>query len=193
MPSAAELIQIVDATMAEAVRKSGSWIACRAGCCHCCLGPFPITPWDAARLREGLADLAIVDPQRAARVTARALDAVARLPEFPARLDEDKFEALIESLPEEEPCPALDPIAGTCELYEFRPITCRTFGPAVQLGGDAVGACELCYDGASDEVIADCTVQLDIAADEAELSGSGGPTLVALALVSTPARCPSST
>ncbi len=179
--------------MAEAVLRSGEWIACRPGCCQCCLGPFPITPWDAARLREGLAELTGSDPERAKRVMARALDAAGRLPKFSPSLGEEEFAAAIDTLPEEEPCPVLDPETGTCDLYAWRPITCRTFGPAIQMGGDAVGACELCYDGATDDEIAGCVVQLDIAAEELELSGSGGPTLVALALVNSPARSPFST
>ena len=37
-----ELVQIVDAAMAEAARRSGSWLVCRLGCTQCCIGPFPI-------------------------------------------------------------------------------------------------------------------------------------------------------
>ena len=59
-----ELIQIVDAAMAEAARKSGSWLVCRPGCASCCLGLFPISPLDAMRLRRGLADLTASDPER---------------------------------------------------------------------------------------------------------------------------------
>ena len=44
---------------------------------------------------------------------------------------------------EDGPCPALDPEAGTCDLYAARPITCRAFGPPVRCGEEAVGVCEL--------------------------------------------------
>ena len=80
-----------------------------------------------------------------------------------------RIEALLERCPDEEPCPVLDPETGTCDLYPPRPVTCRVFGPPVRWGGDAVGVCELCFDGATDEEIAACEVQLDIAAREAEL------------------------
>jgi Fe-S-cluster containining protein len=83
----------------------------------------------------------------------------------------------------------LDPETGTCDLYAARPVTCRVFGPPVRWGGDAVGVCELCFDGATDEEVAACEVQLDIADREAELlreqektTGAQGQTLVALAL-----------
>ena len=197
-----EFIQIVDAALAEAARKSGAWLVCRPGCCECCLGPFPITPLDAARLRQGLRDLEVTDPERAARVRERSRESVARMPAFPAAplCDDAEFEARLAELPDEEPCPVLDPETGTCDLYAARPVTCRTFGPPVRWGGDAVGVCELCFDGASDQEIAACEVQLDIADREAELlreleqrGGAQGQTLVALALVNTPAHSPSST
>lgn len=157
-----ELIQIVDAVMAEAVRKSGAWLVCRPGCSECCLGPFEITQLDAARLRAGLAELQAADPARAARVRQRAQEAAGRLPE----------------LPDDDPCPVLDPATGTCDLYAARPVTCRIFGPPVNLGAGAVGVCELCFPGATDEEIAACEVRLDIAGLEAD----GEATSVALAL-----------
>jgi hypothetical protein len=55
----------------------------------------------------------------------------------------------------------------------------------VRWGGDAVGVCELCFVGASDEEIAACEVELDTGGREDELEagcGGRGPTLVALAL-----------
>src|SRR5689334_20781689 len=128
-----ELIQIVDAAMAEAVRKSGAWIACRVGCYQCCIGPFPITSLDAQRLRDGLADLDLHDPERARHVRERARAAAARLcEEFPA----DTVSAVLadDDAAADQLCPALDPETGTCDLYAVRPITCRTFGPAVSAG-----------------------------------------------------------
>jgi len=164
------LIRIVDAALAEAARKSGPWLVCRPGCTGCCMGPFPITQLDARRLREGLAELERNDPQRAARVRERARQAGA------AAADDD-------------PCPALDPSTGTCDLYAARPITCRIFGPPVRCGSEAVGVCELCFQGASDEEIAACVVEVDPGmesqlSDEVEEStGVRGETSVAFALV----------
>src|SRR5947208_14715206 len=78
------LIQIVDAAMAEAARRSGSWLVCRLGCTQCCIGPFPISQLDALRLRRGLADLEAHDPARARNVRRRARESVARISgEFP--------------------------------------------------------------------------------------------------------------
>lgn len=191
-----ELIRIIDAAMAEAARRSGSWLACRPGCTECCLGPFPITVLDARRLRLGLAELEQRDPVRAARVRERADRAVARLsPAFPGdtetgtlRKDFASDERYAEWA-EDDPCPALDPATGFCDLYEARPVTCRTFGPAVRCGPGALGVCELCYHGASEEQIAACEVETDSENLEARLldelqatTGAHGETIVAFAL-----------
>ena len=42
------------------------------------------------------------------------------------------------------------------------PMTCRTFGPALRINSDSVDVCELCYDGATDEEILACQVEIDI-------------------------------
>jgi Fe-S-cluster containining protein len=190
-----ELIQIVDAAMAEAARLSGAWLVCRAGCAECCIGPFPITQLDAWRLRQGLTQLERRDPECAARVRRRSREAVARLRDFPGDLttgilDEDEdAEERFAALPDEEYCPALDPETLTCDLYEARPITCRIFGPAVRSGGDVLGVCELNYQGATDEQIAACQVHVDPGGLEDELlQGEGGQTIVAFALLASPVQ-----
>jgi Fe-S-cluster containining protein len=155
------LIEIVDAALAEAARRAGQWLACRPGCCECCIGPFVISSLDAERLRRGLAELERRDPGRARGI---------RLRSAAYRGGED------------EPCPALDPEAGTCDLYSARPLTCRTFGPAVR-GPGGIGLCELCYRGATEEEIAACAIDLDADAVEAPfLHAAPAETTVAAAL-----------
>jgi len=121
------------------------------------MGPFPITALDAGRLRKGLAEL---DAERAARVRQRAGASVARLErDYPgdtlARVLEEDDDAA------DEPCPALDLETGLCDLYEARPITCRTFGPPLHFRGESLAVCELCFDGATDDEIAACAVEID--------------------------------
>ncbi len=161
-----KLIQIVDSALAEAARRSGEWLVCRPGCTQCCVGVFSINQLDALRLQRGLADLEDRSPERAARVRERAREAVARLsPGFPGDavsglLDEGDAAERFANFANDEPCPALDPETGNCELYESRPMTCRVFGPPVR-SEDGLGVCELCYQGASDEEIAACEMKPD--------------------------------
>lgn len=124
--------------------------------------------------------LEAADPARAAAVRARAAEYVAAIgSETP--VDPDGLPAVLD----EVACPALDPVTGCCDLYDARPITCRAFGPAARMGGEAVGACELCYAGATAEQIAECAVDIDPEGLESELiaaHGLSGTTLVAFAL-----------
>lgn len=190
------LIQIVDLALAEAARKSGEWLVCRKGCTQCCMGPFAITQLDARRLRLGLVELAAADPVRAEAVRERARLYIGRIaPDFPGDIgtgvlaEGDTAEERFASLANDEPCPALDPLTGACDLYEARPITCRTFGPPVRCGDESVGVCELCYEGATPEEIAACEVQVDpdgleyaLAGEWEKAGGARGQTIVAFPL-----------
>jgi Fe-S-cluster containining protein len=192
------LIQIVDAALADTVRRSGKWLACRPGCSHCCHGVFAINQLDALRLRNGLAETGKKDPERAARIRKRALDTVTRLsPEYPGdpatglldEADDDEDCKRWDEFANDEPCPVLDPATGTCELYEFRPVMCRTFGPPLMSEGD-LGVCDLCFDGATEAEIAACEMKPDPDNLEAVLleelektTGAHGETIIAFALV----------
>ena len=161
------LIQIVDAALADAARRSGEWLACRPGCTQCCVGVFAINQLDAVRLQQGLAYLEKTDPQRAGRIRLRARAAAERLAvEFPGNaktgvLDEGpEADERFAEFANDEVCPVLDPETGLCELYDARPMTCRTIGPPVRAEG-GLGVCELCFHGASDEQIAACEMTVD--------------------------------
>lgn len=188
------LVQIVDASLAEATRRAGHWLVCRPGCTQCCIGVFSISQLDALRLQHGLSELESSAPERAASIRARARQSVTRLsPKFPGDpktglLSDDDAEQRFEDFANEEPCPALDPATGTCELYSARPITCRAFGPPVRSEG-GLGVCELCFQGATDEQIAACEMEVDPNDLESRLlkellntCGQCGRTLIAFAL-----------
>lgn len=189
------LIQIVDSALADVARRSGEWLVCRPGCTQCCIGVFPINQLDAARLRKGLAELESSAPYRAELVRSRARGAVTRLsPDFPGDaitglLDEgDEAERRFSDFASDEPCPALDPATGNCELYKSRPMTCRVFGPPVR-SEDGLGVCELCFRGATDEEIAACEMNPDPGDLESTLlekleknTGTRGNTIIAFCL-----------
>jgi Fe-S-cluster containining protein len=191
------LVQIVDAALADAARRSGKWLVCRPGCTQCCIGVFSINQLDARRLREGLTELAENAPERAERVRKRAREAVSRLAkDFPGDpisgiLDEsEQAKQRFAEFANDEPCPALDPATGLCELYEARPMTCRVFGPPVR-SEDGLGICELCFHGATDAEIAKCEMIPDPDDLESTLvdgiektTGVRGQTIIAFCLAS---------
>jgi Fe-S-cluster containining protein len=189
------LVQIVDSALADAARRSGKWLVCRPGCTQCCVGVFPINQLDAVRLQNGLKNLEESAPERAHRVRQRAREAVSRLSaDFPGDptsglLDEgEEAEQRFAEFANDEPCPALDPETGLCELYEARPMTCRVFGPAVRSEG-GLGVCELCFQGATDEEIAACEMNADpedlesiLLSELEETTGAHGQTIIAFCL-----------
>lgn len=195
----AELVQIVDAATADAARRSGAWLKCRPGCTQCCIGVFAISQLDAMRLRAGLQELEQTDAERAGAVRARAREAWERLSaQFPGDVEcgvlseagEDEFEdfAGFEDFANDEPCPALDPVTGRCDLYAARPMTCRIFGPPIR-SAEGVGVCELCFDGATEEEILHAELKMDwslledaLNAEAEEAVGVQGSTIVAFAL-----------
>jgi Fe-S-cluster containining protein len=190
-----QLVQILDSALAGTARRSGDWLVCKPGCTQCCVGVFAIHQLDAARLQQGLRELAGSDPKRARAVQDRASRSVERLsPDFPGNpatglLDSsEEAEARFEDFANDEPCAALDPNTGLCDLYLARPVTCRVFGPPVR-SQQGLGVCELCYHGATEEQIAACEMPVDPDGLEAKLlqefeqtSGRHGRTLVAFAL-----------
>jgi Fe-S-cluster containining protein len=194
------LIQIVDTAVADAYRRGGHHLACHPGCSQCCIGVFPIAHEDAARLREGLVTLETTDPEKASRIHTRVQQSLTHLdPWFPGDLttgilNEDHESAILfEEFANDEPCPVLDPEHGTCDLYESRPMLCRTFGPPMRVAGDNgevnLGTCELCFIHASTEEIAACELDPTIPVQLLESSEAynaahnlHGQTLIAYAL-----------
>jgi len=187
-----ELVQIMDAALADAARKAGEWLACRPGCTQCCHGAFAVNALDAARLEAGMEALLAADPARAAGVELRARAWIAEYgAEFPGDGEtgllgtSEEEQERFEQFANEAACPALNPATGLCDVYEWRPMTCRVFGPPVRMGdGKALGCCELCFAGASVQEIAACemTVPHELEQKLVAEMGNAGQTVVAYAV-----------
>lgn len=122
-------------------------IPCRAGCSHCCIGPFAITVLDVQTLHEGLAQL---DQHERGDIQRRASEQAAVLEQASPALKQTSF---IDQLPDAEvdrlvallqsaPCPALS-AEGLCRLYDHRPLTCRSMGIPVEERTQTFGACSV--------------------------------------------------
>jgi Fe-S-cluster containining protein len=191
-----KLVQIMDTAFSDAAQRAGARLVCRAGCTQCCFGAFAINALDALRLHTGINALRTQNPAMAAEIEQRAEAWIAEFAgEFPGdaksgRLgDSDEEQERFEEFANDAACPALDPATGRCTVYAWRPMTCRVFGPPVRMGeGDALGHCELCFEGASEADVAAC--EMDVPHElEAELlheveqtAGTKGETVVAFAL-----------
>lgn len=191
-----DLVQLVEAALADAARRAGEWLVCRPGCTQCCMGAFAINELDALRLCAGMRALRESSPALAETVERRAREWIGEFgAEFPGDLatgildETEEAQERFEEFANEAPCPALDPLTGLCDLYAWRPMTCRVFGPPVRVDthmgdGQALGHCELCFGGATEQDVARCEMTVPHPA-EAELMqeiGVAGETVVAFAL-----------
>jgi Fe-S-cluster containining protein len=196
----AELVQIVDAALVRAAQRAGPWLACRVGCTQCCHGAFAINALDALRLHEGMNSLQEEDPALAAEIARRARAWVEEYgADFPGDLttgllgQSEADQARFEEFANEAACPALDPATGRCDVYAWRPMTCRVFGPPIRIdagtaGGDALGHCELCFHGATEAEVKSCemTVPHALEAQLLDELGEAAETVVAFALLKSP-------
>jgi len=187
------LVQIMSAAFADSAERAGAHLVCRQGCTQCCHGAFALNPLDTLRLRSGMDILRATEPALAAQIEVRARAWVAEHGvEFPgdaetgvlgdSKLDQERFE----DFANEAACPALDAVTGRCDVYAYRPMTCRAFGPPVRVGdGDALAHCELCFTGAEaiDVVACEMTVPHDLEAELLEEIPAKDETVVAFALL----------
>lgn len=122
-------------------------IPCSRGCCECCVGIFPITRLDARELRRGLDTL---PPTQRDTIITRAANQVAlieaRYPDLHSTpyleaWPDTTIDAMVEQFGHLR-CPALGS-DGNCQVYTFRPITCRTMGIPSESNGMVEGACSV--------------------------------------------------
>ena len=201
MPGDSALIQIMDASLTEAARRAGPHLVCRPGCTQCCYGAFSINALDAERLRTGMKALRAAEPSTAQAIEGRARAWLATYSaDFPGDSEtgilgtSEEEQERFEDFANDAPCPALDPATGLCGVYEWRPMTCRVFGPPVRMANhgdigaddaEPLGHCELCFTTATPEEVAACEMPIPHALEEKLLEeiGSKEETIVAFALI----------
>jgi len=115
-------------------------VTCGKGCSFCCYGLFEISAADVAIVGEGLEAL---DRRTRERIVRKARKIVVDS-DHPAigSISEEEKEAFFDRTAT-VPCPALGD-DGCCEIYESRPLVCRTFGLPLRDGDKYYGeVCEL--------------------------------------------------
>jgi Fe-S-cluster containining protein len=191
-----ELVQIVDAALVETAGRAGEWLVCRLGCTQCCYGAFAINALDALRLRTGMETLRATQPALAAEIERRSRAWTSEFGhDFPGDLENgllgasEENQERFDEFANDAACPALDPATGRCDVYEWRPMTCRVFGPPIRMAGaddaEALGHCELCFIGASQAQVAACEMPVphELEATLLDAIPAKGETVVAFALL----------
>jgi Fe-S-cluster containining protein len=123
---------------------------------------------DARRPQRGLRALEESDAPRAEAVRRRAVEAAARLSaSFPGDAASgllgggEEAEERFCAAHANEPCPALDPASGRCDVYQWRPLACRTLGPPVRIGGVDLPPCPYCFAAATPAQTEHCRAHPD--------------------------------
>ena len=120
-------------------------LPCTQGCAHCCIGLFSVTILDRQELQRGLRTLPDEQRKRIERTAAEQITVLTvaapslNTNRFIDQWPEDKSEQFIERF-DTWPCPALEQ-DGSCGLYEFRPLACRSMGVPPDDGVSVGGAC----------------------------------------------------
>ena len=187
------LVQIMEDAFADAARRAGDHLVCKIGCTQCCHGAFALGPLDALRLKAGVKKLRETQPDLAAEIVHRAdMWVVEHGGAFPGDAETGflgnsaEERERFEDFANDAACPALDPASGRCDIYAWRPMTCRVFGPPVRVGdGDALAHCELNFVGVGTEDVAACemTVPYDLETEILAEIPSKAETVVAFALL----------
>ena len=135
-----DILKRADAFFGTVVASQPQNLQCGQGCSLCCYGLFEVGSGDVPVIADGLASL---HPARRAMIVRRAR----------ALLESTAHPDLRESSAEEKeaffdrtasvPCPALSD-QGVCQIYESRPLVCRTFGLPLRNGPEYLPeVCEL--------------------------------------------------
>lgn len=150
----AELLDRYDRAWKDGIVRAGTRLNCRLGCIPCCMGPFEITPLDALRLAVGMTGLAVSHQRACARIRRRAvrlgwkMAAVAAERLAPGELPSEYGvrEEVLEAF-SGQPCPALSRRSGRCLIYQWRPLSCRSYGLPLVCGDELLPPCSLNLEG----------------------------------------------
>ena len=141
-----KILERADAHFASVMHTQPQNLQCGAGCSLCCYGLFEIGSGDVPLIAEGLEQL---HPSRRKKIIRKAMEIVEasnhpNLRECSPEEKEDFFDRTRSTA-----CPSLDE-KGICQMYEHRPLVCRTFGLPLREGRKYLGdICELNFTGST--------------------------------------------
>lgn len=135
-----DILNRADQHFAAVARDQPQNLQCGAGCSLCCYGLFEIGSGDVPLIADGLAAL---HPARRKKIIRKAQEIVETFGHPNLRecsgTEKDAFFERTDSTP----CPNLDE-TGRCQMYEHRPLVCRTFGLPIREGTRYIGdICDL--------------------------------------------------
>lgn len=132
------LVEQVDAVFKQVQEEYGECVACKVGCSDCCHALFDLTLIEAMFVKHQF------DKVMAKAERQKILERANKADRIVYKLKREASKDVQNGKPENEiledmakqriQCPLLDD-GEKCELYEFRPITCRLYGIPTVIGG----------------------------------------------------------
>jgi len=120
-----ELYQLVEETVALLRSRFPQEIACKPGCADCCSAVFDVSLIEAVNIAHHFKELAPATQQKIGGRAEKAMDEWQALFAGPT----DPAQARIR-------CPLLG-ADNLCQLYQARPVNCRTYGVPTVINGAA--------------------------------------------------------
>jgi len=132
------LLKIVDQVFDRVAQQYPTHVKCKTGCADCCYALFDLTLIEALYLNHQF-NHQLEGPQREeilakANKVDRQINRIKRKAFQELQEGRDENEILAEMAIERARCPLLN-ADDRCDLYSFRPITCRFYGIPTAIGG----------------------------------------------------------
>ncbi len=134
------LVEAADQVFEGMLKKYPDLVKCKIGCSDCCHALFDLTLIEAIYVNhqfnkkfEGLDKQEILEK---ANKVDRYIHRIKRKAYQALRSGRQESEILKDLASESVRCPLLNK-KDRCDLYEFRPLTCRFYGVPVAIGGEA--------------------------------------------------------
>lgn len=132
------LLKLADQVFERVAKEYPECVNCKTGCADCCYALFDLTLIEALYLNHKLSEQ-LGDPQRKeileqANKIDRQITKIKRKAHNALQEGKTENEILAEMAFERVRCPLLN-IGDLCDLYDYRPVTCRFYGIPTAIGG----------------------------------------------------------
>lgn len=131
----------VDSLFQQIDQSNSGCVKCAKGCSDCCHALFDLSLVEALYINTKFNEKFSFGPERSAIIeyadeSDRKIYKLKRKFFKDSQEGRDSNEILAEAGKVRMRCPLLNE-QGNCQLYEYRPLTCRLYGIPVKIGGDA--------------------------------------------------------
>lgn len=132
------LVSMVDGVFKRVKQEHGDQVKCKTGCSDCCWALFDLTLIEAiyisTKFRELLKDADREEILERANRADRKIYKIKRDANKFIQMGKNEVEILAKVGAERVRCPFLS-LKETCDMYDYRPITCRLYGIPTSING----------------------------------------------------------